>query len=141
MSKKRTHKKISVSGQSINYNHFDLKRGKGGHHFTEVTVGATGSLQTTGSTKKSKKRNLNQDTDTICKLVAPPSRLSRRALIELALSKKNIKGDFESYQDAKKAISKEEYRAKREQAMEGMLKGWVCSSDENNFTLPKIEIK
>ena len=56
MAKRNKHKKLSASGQSINYNMFDISRGKGGLPNTEVTVGATGALQKKGTKRGKRKR-------------------------------------------------------------------------------------
>lgn len=136
MVKKKNHKKISASGQSINYNHFDEGKGKGGHHHTEVTVGATGALQAKGK-KKSKKRSLNSvdDVDEIAAVTLPtPSRLSRRSLMELSLRANGLESSAKSYNEIKTCLlTSEEYRKNKDDTMKGVLKGWVCSGEANDF--------
>ncbi|GMH84428.1 hypothetical protein TrST_g2118 [Triparma strigata] len=133
MAKKKSHKKVSASGQSINYNHFDEGKGKGGHHYTEVTVGATGALQSKGK-KKSKKRNLEEASSAPPpEPPQPPSRLSRRSLVELSLRAKPLETTPKTYSQIKLCLTSKEYQAKKEEAMKGVLKGWICCGEENDF--------
>ncbi|GMH94023.1 hypothetical protein TL16_g12788 [Triparma laevis f. inornata] len=133
MVKKKSHKKVSASGQSINYNHFGEGKGKGGHHYTEVTVGATGALQSKGK-KKSKKRNLEEASSAPPpEPPQPPSRLSRRSLVELSLRANPLETTPKTYSQIKLCLTSKEYQAKKEEAMKGVLKGWVCCGEANDF--------
>jgi len=105
----------SPSGQSANFCLSDTTAGKGGSHFVELTVGATGLPQ-----QKGKKRKKGGEDEPVVPVVH--SRLSRAST--LAMVRKLIGGgeagtyQAGTYQAAKGELTSDEHKAKKDAFLE-----------------------